>query len=1037
MARNSVAANLLMMTFLIGGVLAIPRIRQEVFPAFELDTVSVSVAYPGASPSEVEQGILLAVEESIRGIEGVKRVNSSAREGVGVVTAELLAEADGDTVVQDIKNEVDRLTSLPEDAEKPTVSLNVARRAVLSLVIHGDMDEDILRRLALSVKDELALDPEITMAVLSGVRPLEIAVNVPREQLRRHGLTLEQVAAAVTRSSVELGGGGVKTDAGEILIRTDERRRLGAEYADIPVLTRPDGMVVKLGDIATIEDAFADEDRETTYNGKRAASVVVYQVGNEDPVGVARAVRRRMETLRARLPEDVGLAIVGDRSEVYRDRLQLLLRNAGLGLALVMILLGLFLEVRLAFWVMMGVPVSFLGCLLFLPYFDVSINMISLFAFIIAVGIVVDDAIVVGESVYYERQRGKPHLQAAVDGVHAVSGPVVFAVLTNILAFLPLLFIPGSMGQIWRNIPIVISVIFAASLVEALVILPAHLAHGRVRAEGAVWRVLEKPQELMGRGLERFVERRFEPFIRRVLDHRYETMAFGLALLILAVGWVRGGRTGFTFFPKVESDRVTASAVLTYGAPFAETRAVEKILREAAWAVAAEHGGAEIVEGVYSTLGSHGQGFSPFSRSANAGASHLTSVDVNLVPLGAREIPAAEFTRLWRARVGALPGLESLSFRFNIGPSAGRPIDVQLTHADKRMLEQAAVAVAAALERFDGVVEIEDGIELGKPELVLKTRAEAQSLGVTASDMARQLRHAFYGVESRRQQRGPDELKVFVRLPKNERLTENDIERIVIRTPQGGEVPLLQAAEVRRSRAYQEIKRVDGVQVLNVTADIDEQRTHANKVIESLTQDVLPTLGSEFPGLGYSFEGEQREQRESFAGLRSGFIMVLFGLFAMLAVPFKSYAQALVVLVALPFGMIGALLGHIVMGYDLSFPSIMGLVALSGVVINDGILLVDTANTNRREGATAREAIERAPARRFRPVLLTSATTFLGLAPMIFETSVQARFLIPMALSLGFGIVLSTAITLLLMPALYLIVEDLRERFAPARKIST
>jgi multidrug efflux pump subunit AcrB len=1025
MAGNSVAANLLMLTFIVGGVMAIPRIRQEVFPSFEIDVIRVSVAYPGASPSEVEQGILLAAEEAVRGLDGVERVTASAVEGMGTVAAELLSDADGNKVLQDIKNEVDRIPSFPEEAEEPIVSLMVVHRPVLSIIFYGDLDEATLRSLAESAKSDIALDPRITVAEVSGSRPLEISIEVPLGKLREHNLTLAAIAEQVRRTSVELGGGGVKTPGGERLVRVEERRDYGSEYAGIPIASTPDGSRLLLSDIADVQDGFADVDQETLYNGQRAVNLTIYRVGDEDPVSVSKAAHEFVEKLNARLPATVRTAVVHDRSDLYRDRMALLIKNAVMGLMLVMLVLGLFLEVRLAFWVMLGIPISFIGCLLFLPYLDVSINMVSMFAFIVAIGIVVDDAIVVGESVYYERETGKRGLDAAVRGVRLVSVPVVFAILTNIIAFLPLLFVPGIMGQLWGDIPKVIIIIFAISLVESLLILPAHLAHQREQPNGWFWTALETPQRLLGGGLKRFADNVYAPFVQFTLRHRYTTVAIGLAILVLTVGWWKGGRLPFHLFPKVESDRVTATAMLPYGTPFENTREVAARLRTSAEKVLAPHGGTNVLEGIYITTGSLSAGFGPFGGDGSSGG-HLTSVEVNLVPLDQRAITATEFTKLWRKETGPIPGVESLTFKFNIGPATGSPIDIELSHPDSDILEAVATRTAAALEKYAGVVEIDDGVELGKEQFTFTLKPAARSLGITALDLAQQVRHAFYGAEALRQQRGQDEIKVFVRLPKDERRFEDDIAALILRAPSGSEIPLREAAAIQRSRAYQEIKRVDGRRTVNVTADLESPKYVPKKILDDLTAGFLPELSNDYPNLAYSIEGEQREQRESMGGMAKGFLVALFALFALLAIIFKSYAHAVIVLIAIPFGIVGAIGGHILMGFGMSFVSIMGMVALAGVVINDNILLISTANEYRGEGMTAREAAAQAPTRRFRPVLLTSVTTFLGLAPMIFETSVQARFMIPMALSLGFGILFATFITLVLVPSLYLIHEDIQ-----------
>ncbi len=1026
MAGNSVAANLLMMTFIVGGLMSISRIRQEVFPSFEVDLIKVSVAYPGASPSEVEQGILLAAEEAVRGLDGVERVTASAVENMGSVMAELLSGADGNKVLQDIKNEIDRITSFPEESEEPVVSLMTVRRPVLSVIFYGDVDEATLRSLAQNAKSEIALDPRITLAEVSGAKPLEVSIEVPQAKLREHNLTLGAVAVQVRRTSIELGGGGIKTPGGERLLRVEERRDYGSDFSSIPIINKPDGSRLLLNDIANIKDEFADVDQETHYNGKRAVNLTVYRVGEEDPISVSKAAHEFVEKLNARLPASVSTAVVHDRSVIYNDRMKLLIKNAVVGLLLVMLVLGLFLEVRLAFWVMLGIPISFVGCLLFLPYLGISLNMISLFAFIIAIGIVVDDAIVVGESIYYERENGKKGVDAAVRGVRLVSVPVVFAILTNVIAFMPLLFVPGMMGQMWRDIPTVIIVIFLISLVESLLILPAHLAHQKPQSENIFWHAVEAPQRFLGKWLALFTNKIYEPFIKLTLLHRYTTVTIGLAILIATVGYFKGGRLPFRLFPKVESDRVTATATLPYGTPFEKTLQVTEHLRKSALQTLKNNGNETALDGIYANSGSLIGAFGPFGGALSSGG-HLAAVEVNLVSLDQRTITAREFTKLWRKQAGPIPGVESLTFKFNIGPATGSPIDVELSHPNNDILEKAAAQVAEALKTYAGVIEIDDGIELGKEQFTFTLKPAARSLGITSIDLAQQVRHAFYGAEALRQQRGQDEIKIFVRLPKSERQFEDDIMALILRAPGGQEISIMEAAEITRGRAYQEIKRVEGRRTVNVTADMASPNFTPKNILDDLLAGLLPALKADYPALAYSIEGEQREQRESMGGMRKGFIIAIFALFAVLAVIFKSYSQAIVVLIAIPFGIVGAIGGHIIMGFGMSIVSVMGMVALAGVVINDNILLISTANDYRKEGMSALEAAAQAPTRRFRPVLLTSVTTFLGLAPMIFETSVQARFMIPMALSLGFGILFATFITLVLVPSLYLISEDFKK----------
>jgi multidrug efflux pump subunit AcrB len=1029
MARNPVASNLLMAVLLLGGLIVGSRVKQEVFPEFTIDAVQIRVPYPGASPEEVEEGILLAVEEGVRGVDGVKKVTSNAFEGSGTVRVELTLGTDSDKALQDCKLAVDRITTFPRNAERPTVSLLSNRREVISLVVYGSQGERQLRDLAERVRMDLTRHPDVTLVELDGTRPLEIAIEVPQENLRAHGLTLEGVAAALSRSSLDLPGGGVKAQGGEVLLRLAERRDLGAEFADIPVVSRPDGTWVRLDEIASINDGFADTDQATYYNGKPAVRIVVFRVGDQGPLEVAAAVKEYISELREDLPEGVGISVWEDWSDIYRQRINLLLRNAGLGLVLVLLILGLFLEPKLAFWVTLGIPISFLGSFLLFPVMDVSINMISLFAFIITLGIVVDDAIVVGENIFEHRQRGLPFQAAAIAGAREIAVPVTFAILTNVAAFSPLFFVPGFMGKLFRVIPSIVVAVFLVSLVEALVILPAHLAHQGLPKEKGPGRIVSRLQQRFMRIFNRMVGSLYGPVLRFSLRNRYVTICFAAAILILTVGYVAGGRIGFTFMPTVDSDVVTATVEMPFGIPVARTEAVKDRLLEAAQKVLDRHGGEEITKGILNQVGFPAKGMNPGGDPLVLGGGHLANVQVLMVPSDERPVSATAFAREWREEAGDLPDVETLVFRYTAGPSAGPALNIELSHDDGEVLEEAALDLAEALAVFSGVKDIDKGFAGGKRQMDFTIRPAARSQGLTAADVGRQVRAAFFGVEALRQQRGRDEIKIMVRLPERDRRSEHDIEGLLIQAPGGGEIPLLEATEMVRGRAYTEINRTDGRRIINVTADIEEGTTDAGTVITDLRQGVLPELLEKYRGLSYSLEGERREQRESLSSLLSGFLVAMILIFGLLAIPFRSYIQPLLIMAAIPFGIVGAVAGHVIMGYGLSVISLMGIVALTGVVVNDSLILVDTANRIHRAGATPFESITAAGVRRFRPILLTSLTTFFGLAPMIFESSLQARFLIPMAISLGFGILFSTVIVLLIVPSLFLVVEDVRHLF--------
>jgi len=792
-----------------------------------------------------------------------------------------------------------------------------------------------------------------------------------------------------------------------------------------------------LSELGRISDGFRDVELEAYFNGYPAVQLVVYQVGKQTPNQVSKAVQGYVDELRRRLPPGIGVAALNDRSELYRDRVKLLLKNAATGLVLVLLVLGLFLELRLAFWVTMGIPVSFLGSFLLIPAMGVSINMVSLFAFIITLGIVVDDAIVVGENIYKCRQHGMPLLQAAVIGSQQVKVPVSFAVLTNIAAFVPMFFIPGVMGKFFWVIPAIVVAVFTISWVESLWVLPAHLGHSRPSRAGVLERGIAAFQERFGRGLAHLIENYYVPLCRQGVRRRYVTLSGALALLILTVGVFAGGRIDFTFMPKVDADQVSVKAQLPYGVPLSNTRQTAERLERGAREALRALGGEQALRGILTLIGGKAADFGPGPQTADSGGSHICSLVVYLVPSDDREFDAFHFAQAWRKAVGEIPGLESLSFVYSTGPSAGGEIEIEVSHDDIDTLHAAAEELGKELARFKGIKDVDDGFALGKPQLNFNITPLARAMGVTALELGRQVRGSFYGSRAMRQQRGRDEIWIMARLPEEERRSEQYLHTLMIRTPAGGEIPLQEAVRMERGRAYTEIRRADGRRAVSVTADVIKGEANAGKVLAEVKREILPRLARRYPGVRFAFEGRQRDQREGLSALAVGFSVALLAIFSMLAVPLRSYLQPCIIMSAIPFGFVGAVVGHLLMGYDLSLVSVMGLIALAGVAVNDSLVFVYFTNELRGKGIPLEEAVVQAGAGRFRPIMLTSLTTFLGLAPMIFETSVQARFLIPMALSLGFGVMFSTIITLLLVPALYLIIEDLKEIFGFGMKKRT
>ena len=1045
-AENRVAANLLMVLVLGGGVLTLVTLHQEVFPEISSDVISVTVPYPGAAPEEVEDGVVTRVEDAIEGIEGIKEITSTAAEGVGTVRAELQLGQSVQRVLSDVKNRVDAIASFPEEAEEPIIQEVVVRRQVINVAIGGDAPERTLKQIGQHVRDDLAAEKGITQVELSVARPYEISIEVSEDALRRYRLTFAQVAAAVRSSSLDLPGGSIDTAGGQILIRTEGQAYWGEQFETLPLLTRPDGSRLLLGDVARVVDGFADTDQSARFDSEPAVLVKVFRVGDQDALEVARKVKDYVARMRKQLPDGVDLTLWQDDTKILKSRRDLLLRNGFAGFVLVFLTLALFLRLRLAGWVALGIPVSFLGGLWLMPTLDVTVNMLSLFAFIVVLGIVVDDAIVVGENIYTHYQRGESGLRAAVPGVQEVAVPVVFAVLTTVAAFSPLLSVPGNMGKFMRVIPLIVIPVLLFSLAESLLILPAHLSHlhhvkdqRRLSRINRAWRGF---QDTFGGWLDRFIHRTYDPSLEWALRWRYLTLALGLATLLVVGGLVAGGWIQFTFLPAVEADNVVAILEMPRGTPVARTAAAVRKLEDTAREIQTElekKEGGPVFEHVLASVGEQpyrtqqDQGHGDVGDSYSGG--HLGEVNVQLVGAEDREVKSQQIADLWRERTGPIADAVQLTFTASLF-SVGDPINIQLSGENLDTLQQAATRVKDELRRYAGVTDISDSFRAGKQEVKLELTEEAEAMGLTLSDLASQVRAAFYGAEAQRIQRGSEEVKVMVRYPEVERRSLGDLERLRIRTttPDGErvELPFSAAAHAELGRGFASISRVDRRRTVNVTADVDEDVTNANEVLAKMAATGLPRALRDLPGVTWSFEGEQEEQRESLGGLARGFVIALLVIYILLAVPFRSYFQPLIIMSAIPFGLIGAVLGHLLMGFDLTILSGFGIVALTGVVVNDSLVMVDFINRSYRTGTPLERAIREAGTARFRPILLTSLTTFAGLTPLLLEKSLQAQFLIPMAVSLAFGVLFATFITLLLIPVLYAIYEDSKTKLSRA-----
>jgi multidrug efflux pump subunit AcrB len=1013
MAGNSVAANLIMAVLLIGGLFMGFNIKQEVFPEFSLDRVNISIAYPGASPEEVETGILLAIEEAIQDLEGIDEITATASEGYGFISVEGLEGTNINRLWQEIKSEVDRIGTIPDEAEEPQVSIAARKREVLRLGLYGDASETTMRALADQIRDELLLDDGITQVELDGVRDREIQVEVSKQTLRRYGITLQDVALTISGASVELGGGSIKTRGGDILLRIKDRRDYARQYAQLPIITLEDGSSVLLEDIATVTEGFEQTDNWASFNGKRAVIIAVYRVGDQTPTQVAASGKAVVKRINESLPEGVSLTVLRDLSRIFAQRADLLLRNAYIGLGLVFFFLALFLEIRLAFWVSLGIPISFLGSFLFLAPTTFSINIVSMFAFIVTLGIVVDDAVVVGENIYFCRRQGLPFLEAAVKGTKRIAMPVVFSVITNMVAFVPLMFVPGFMGKVFKTIPFVVIAVFAVSLIESLFILPAHLSHKSRRPLFFPLNYLEKWQEKFSRLFEVFIKKVYGGFLLWLLDHRYTVLAFGIALLMITTGYVSSGRMGMVMFPRVESDYAFCEAFLPYGTPGETLGNVEQHLVQSARKVVDENGKQYLSTGIYSQV-----------------RDNRVRVRLYLTDPDVRPLNTSDVTNIWREKTGKIPGLEAITFESNRGgPGSGKNLTVSLSHRDKNMLDRAGEDLARNLSEYPIVHDIDDGSAKGKKQFDITLSPAGKRMGLTSREVANQIRHAFQGISAVKNQRGRSEVTVRVRLPKEERMAESTFEELVILAPKG-EIQLRNAVKIMTGRAYTSIKRINGRREISVTANVRPPSRAAN-ISKDMKKQILPGLLERYPGLSYSFKGRQADIKESISALLKGLAMALLSIFALLAIPFKSYLQPFIIMFCIPFGVIGAVAGHIIMGYSLSVMSLFGLVAMSGVVVNDSLMLIHFANNKLHEGIPALNSVHSAGIQRFRPILLTTLTTCGGLAPIITETSRQARFLIPMAISLGFGILFATFITLVLVPCLYMILEDIKRLLTP------
>lgn len=1007
--RNAVAANVFMVALLVGGWLTMMRTNTDLFPEIDPRTITISVVYAGATPEEIESSITRRAEEAILGLQGIDRVRSNAVEGIGTITIQLKDFADAQAVADDVQSAIDSLVDFPPaGAEEAEVSITTVVSPVMRLVVTGDVGELALRRAAERLEQELILLDDVSTITLQGARSYEISIEVSQSILQQYNLSIDKVANAVRSSSINLSGGTLRTSAGNILLRTDEEVKVTEDFERIVILSDFEGRRVLLGDIATIQDGFQDAPLINAYNGKRAVFLQISRGESEDSIAVADAVKAFLKDYTP--AAGTRVYVVSDQTNVIRDRINLLMRNAIMGLALVFVFLALTLDLRLAFWVCMGIPVAFLGGFMLFGQFT-TINMTMLLGLIMVLGMVVDDAIVVGENIHDEQEKGSPGLASAIRGATSVVAPVTVGVLTTIAVFAPLLLSSGMIGQLIRPVPIVAIAVLLVSLLEVFLILPSHMAHGRNWTVGPMQYVKRKMQDGLSFVRDRFVL----PATRFSLRMPFLTIAAGLSLMIATLGLISGGHLRFIFFPIVEGEEINVTLKMPQGTSFEQTeRAMNQVLDAAYRVLDAEDG--SLFRSMSTTIG--GQLVSGFGVEGTQVNSEIASATLELAPAGERDLPAAEIERRWREAIGNLAGVRSLTFASE-GLSGGDDLAFNLSHENADALLEAVNQLILELKRVDGVTGIESTLEPGSRQLDFTLTNEGYAAGLTVNELAKQVRQAFYGEEVQRIQRDSEEVIVYVRAPEQERRSLTDLVRLPVHLPNGEIADLRTVATVTESRSFASIDRVDGRRIVTVSADVDEAITTPNAVTALLKESVLPHLESTFQGLRIAEDGQAREQAKDVSTLASNLMIGVMIMYILLSGQLRSYVQPLIILFAIPFGAVGAIYGHFLLGYDLTFLSLFGIVALAGVVVNDSIVLIDYYNQLQKEqiGADKKELILTAVSRRFRPILITTLTTFLGLLPMITETSVQAQFLIPMAVSVACGILFASVVILMLVPA--------------------
>ena len=1016
-ARNSIAANLLMFFILIGGSLTALTINKQMFPQLEFNWISYAAPYPGAAPQEVEEGITIKVEEALKSVQGLKRVITYSNRNYSNGWFEVELDYDPQVVLEEVKSAIDAIPSFPDGMERIKVEREKFRQEVMYISLYGDLTNGELKELGRKIHNEIQQLPGISISELYSGLDYEISIEVSKDKLREYGLSFRDVANSVRSFSRNMSAGQIRAANGYINLRVENQAYRGHEFAQIPVITLEDGSKVLLGELATINDGFQEGLQYSKFNGENSITIFIGASANQSITDIADIMNRYVEDKASILPQGVKLETWVDMTYYLNGRLNMMLDNMKSGAVLVFLMLALFLRVRLAFWVMMGLPVCFLGTLLFMPmeFIGVSINVISLFAFILVLGIVVDDAIVMGESAHDEIEEHGHTTDNVIRGVKRVAMPATFGVLTTIAVFLPFLFGEGPSAAFGKAIGGVVVLCLIFSLIESKLILPAHLVKMKVKKFNPR-NPLDRLRAWIDTKLKNFIENVYRPALIRFIEYRYAVLMFFISLMLISAGLFGGGLVRYVGQPKIPHDFPRISVEMNIDASEKATLntllSIESIIHKIDKDIEAKYG-SSMISDMQVDLRSRTNG----------------QVMVKLVIPKERAINTFELADLWRKAIPNYPGVKSLTISDNLfgGGRDDGDIAFRLESQDDAQLLAAAQELKLKLNSLKGVGDVNDSRQTSAKEVQFSLKPLAYSLGLTLEDIASQVSYSFYGLEAQRILRDSEEVKVMVRYPLEQRSSVGHVDDVMIQAPNGAELPLSELAVIKLTDGVTRIRREDGNRTINVWASVDAEQVEPFKVAKDIRDNFVPQLLRKYPLVKSEVSGRIQEEMDGAAEQFRDLMISIMIIFSLLAIPLKSYSQALMILTVIPFGVIGAVFGHLILGLDLSVLSMFGIAAASGVVVNDSLVMVDFVNKARQRGESLKDAVIHAGTKRFRAIMLTSITTFIGLVPIIFfETSAQAQIVIPMAVSLSFGVLFATIVTLVFIPSLYLIIEDIR-----------